>query len=145
MNIGSSNGTSSTLFTQTSEFAIPVTHSALHFFEQPTVIINYECSFDQEVFPHMDCRGPQLDFVVSAEKKNCIDLNSLWRCAFTDQTAKTKLNLQKLSSRLQITFYTLYFHMWSSFWTKICFPAATIIIINWPTSKLNLQQILPAK
>ena len=77
MNSGSSNGTTGTLFTQASEIARPVTHSALDFFEQPTVLINYEGSFDQEVFPHVGCRGPQLDFVVSAENKNCIDLNRL--------------------------------------------------------------------
>ena len=44
------------------EFASPVTHSALVFFEKPNVLINYECSYDQEVFPHVGCRGPQLDF-----------------------------------------------------------------------------------
>ena len=29
------------------------------------------------MFPHVGCRGPQLDFVVSAENKNCIHLKRL--------------------------------------------------------------------
>ena len=57
--------------------ANPVTHSALDFFERPSVLVNYEGSFDQEVFPHVGCRGPQLDFFVTAENKNCIDLNCI--------------------------------------------------------------------
>ena len=77
MNSGSSNGTLGTLFTQASEIARPVTHRALDFFEQPTVLTNYEGSIDLEVFPHVGCRGPQLGFVVSAENKKCIDLNRL--------------------------------------------------------------------
>lgn len=60
-----------------SEIANPVTHSALDFFERPSVLINYEGSFDQEVFPHVGCRGPQLDFFVTADSKNCIDLNRI--------------------------------------------------------------------
>ena len=60
-----------------SEVANPVTHSSLDFFERPAVLINYEGSFDQEVFPHVGCRGPQLDFFVTADNKNCIDLNRL--------------------------------------------------------------------
>ena len=59
------------------EIASPVTHSALEFFEKPNVLINYEGSYDQEVFPHVGCRGPQLDFFVSAESKNLIDLNRI--------------------------------------------------------------------
>ena len=35
------------------EIASPVTHSALDFFEKPNVLINYEGSYDQEVFPHV--------------------------------------------------------------------------------------------
>ena len=73
----STNGSSTTLFSHCSEIAKPVTHSALEFFEQPSVLINYEGSFDQEVFPHVGCRGPQLDFFVTAENKNCIDLNQI--------------------------------------------------------------------
>ena len=60
-----------------SEIANPVTHSALDFFEKPSVLINYEGSFDQEVFPHVGCRGPQLDFFVTADSKNCLDLNRI--------------------------------------------------------------------
>ena len=59
------------------EIASPVTHSALDFFEKPNVLINYEGSYDQDVFPHVGCRGPQLDFFISAESKNLIDLNRI--------------------------------------------------------------------
>ena len=59
------------------EIAKPVTHSALDYFEKPEVMINYEGAYDQEVFPHVGCRGPQLDFFVAAEAKNLIDLNRI--------------------------------------------------------------------
>ena len=59
------------------EIANPVTHSALDFFEKPSVLINYEGAYDQEVFPHVGCRGPQLDFFIAAEAKNLIDLNRI--------------------------------------------------------------------
>ena len=64
------NGTATTLFSRSSEIANPVTHSALDFFDRSSVLINYEGSFDQEVFPHVGCRGPQMDFFVTAENKN---------------------------------------------------------------------------
>ena len=51
-------------FGASTEIAIPVTHSALD-----------EGSVDQEVFPHVGCRGPQLDFIVTSNNKNCTDLN----------------------------------------------------------------------
>ena len=65
------------------------------FFERPSVLIKYEGSFDQDVFPHMGCRVPQLDFFVTAENKNCIDLNriclSLEVCLYQpDGTEKVK-------------------------------------------------------
>ena len=62
-------------FGSAKEIASPVTHSALDFFEKPNVLINYEGSYDQEVFPHVGCRGPQLDAFISAESKNVIDSN----------------------------------------------------------------------
>ena len=55
------------------EIAKPVTHSAP---EKPEVMINYEGSYDQDVFPHVGCRGPQLVFF-AAEAKNLIDLNRI--------------------------------------------------------------------
>ena len=75
MNTSSSN--QNLYFGASSEIANPVTHSALEFFERPSVLINYEGSFDQEVFPHVGCRGPQLDFFVTSDNKNCIDLNRI--------------------------------------------------------------------
>ena len=65
-------------FGASSEIANPVTHSALDFFEKPSILINYEESFDQEVIPHVGCIGPQLDFSVTSDKKNCIDLNGFF-------------------------------------------------------------------
>ena len=59
---------------------MPVTHSALDFFEKPGVMINYEDAYDQEVFPHVGCRGLQLVFFVAAEAKNLIDLNRIVLC-----------------------------------------------------------------
>ena len=59
------------------DIASPDTHSALDFFEKPSVLINYEGSYDQEVFPHVRCRGPQLDFFITAEAKSLIDLNRI--------------------------------------------------------------------
>ena len=59
------------------EIASPVTHCAPDFFEKPNVLINYEGSDQQEVFPHVGCRGPQLIFFVTAKAKNLIDLNRI--------------------------------------------------------------------
>ena len=41
------------------------------------MLINYEGSFDQEVFPHVGCHGPQLDFLVTADSENCMELNRI--------------------------------------------------------------------
>ena len=64
------------------------------FFERPSVLVNCEGSFDQ-VFHHVGCRGPHLDFFVTAENKSCIDLNriclSLELCLYQpDDTEKVK-------------------------------------------------------
>ena len=75
--MAASNNNATALFSRSTEIANPVTHSALEFFERPSVLINYEGSFDQEVFLHVGCPGPQLDFFVTAENKNCIDLNRI--------------------------------------------------------------------
>ena len=57
------------------DIANPVTHTALDFFEKPSVLINYESGHDQEVFPQTGPRGPTLDFVISSDQRNCIDMN----------------------------------------------------------------------
>ena len=72
-----STAPTTTMYSKSTEIANPVTHSALDCFERPHVLINYEGAYDQEVFPHVGCRGPQLDFFVTAENKNCIDLNRI--------------------------------------------------------------------
>ena len=41
------------------DIASPMTHSAFDFSEKPKVLINYEGSYDQEVFLHVGCQGPQ--------------------------------------------------------------------------------------
>ena len=41
-------------------------------------MINYEGLFDQKVFAHVGCRGPMIDFVVSAENKECTLLNCVY-------------------------------------------------------------------
>ena len=75
MNTSSSN--QNLYFGASTEIANPVTHSALDFFGRPSVLIIYEGSFDQVVFPHVGCRGPQLDFFVTSDNKNCIYLNRI--------------------------------------------------------------------
>ena len=75
--MASSNNSATALFSRSTEIANPVTR-ALDFFERPSVLVNYEGSFDQEFFPHVGCHGPQLDFFVTAENKNFIDLNRNW-------------------------------------------------------------------
>ena len=41
------------------DIANPVTHSALDFFEAPSVLVTYDGSHDQEYFPQMDVVGPR--------------------------------------------------------------------------------------
>ena len=64
-------------YSRARDVAQPVTHSALDFFEKPSVLINYEGSHDQEVFPQVGCRGPQLDFIVTSDNRNLVDLNKI--------------------------------------------------------------------
>ena len=69
--------TTTTFSGSAKEIASPVTDSALDFFEKSNVLINYEGSYDQKVFPHVGCRGPQLDFFVTTEAKNFTKLNRI--------------------------------------------------------------------
>ena len=64
------------LFGSAIETASSVTHSALDFSGNSNVLINYEGS-NEKLVPHVGCRGPQLDFFVSAEPKNLTDLNRI--------------------------------------------------------------------
>ena len=59
--MAASNNIATALLSRSTEIANPVAHSALDFFERPRVLINYEGSFDKEVFPDVGYRGPQLD------------------------------------------------------------------------------------
>ena len=59
------------------EIAKPVTRSALDYFEKPEVMIKDERAYDQEVFPHVGCGGPQLDFFEAAEAKKLNNLNRI--------------------------------------------------------------------
>ena len=70
------------------EIASPVTYSALDFFEKHNVLIKYEGSYDQEVFPHVGYRGRQLDIFISAESKTLfsqVELLFEWQPNFTQQ------------------------------------------------------------
>ena len=58
-------------------------------------MIKYEGAYNQEVFPHVGCCGPQMDFFVAAEAKNLIDLNRIVLCVevaiyLEDGKTKTK-------------------------------------------------------
>ena len=72
-----STATTTTMYSKSTEIANPVTHTALDFFERANVLINYECAYDQKVFPHVGCRGPQLGLLVTTENKTGIDLNRI--------------------------------------------------------------------
>ena len=52
----------------------PVTQTALDFFEKPNVRVNYESGVDQEIY-QVGSRRPTLDFLISGDQRNCIDLN----------------------------------------------------------------------
>ena len=69
--------TSTATSSSTMDIASPVTNSAMDFFEKKSVLVNYEGSNEQEMFPHVGCRGPQLDFFITAEAKNLIELNRI--------------------------------------------------------------------
>ena len=64
------------LFSRSTEIANTVTHSAFDFFERPSVLIIYKGSFDRERFPHVGCRGPQLDFFCNRGKSELFRLQS---------------------------------------------------------------------
>ena len=56
------------------------------------MLINYEGSHDQEVFPQRGCRWPQLDFVVTSDNRNLIDPNKIildLECAICEADGKT--------------------------------------------------------
>ena len=57
------------------DIANPVTHIPLDFFEKPNVLVNYESGFDHKIYPQFGSRGPLLDFLISGDQGNCIDLN----------------------------------------------------------------------
>ena len=78
------------------DIANPVTHSALDFFEAPSVLVTYDGSHDQEYFPQNGCSGPTLEFVLGGgDNRNFIDLNCIQlglQVAIYDQTGKQKLD-----------------------------------------------------
>ena len=90
-NCGNSNAIHPQFHGRESDVANPVTHCALDFFERPSVLINYEGSHDQEVFPQIGCRGPQLDFVVTSDNRKLVDFNKFTldlECAMYDADGK---------------------------------------------------------
>ena len=96
-----------------SDVANPVTHSALDFFERPSALINYEGSHDQEVFPQVGCRGPQLDFVVTSDSRSLIDLNKIildLECAIYEADGKTLAQGMLPVCFINKTFHSLFSH-----------------------------------
>ena len=73
-----------------------VTHTAVDFFEKQSVLINYESGHDPEVFPQTGLTGPTLDFVISCDQRNCIDMNYIEPVVFTNNT------LHSLFSQIEI-------------------------------------------
>ena len=113
--LASAATTSPTFFGSAKEIASPVTHSALDFFEKPNVLIKFEGFYDQGVFPHVRCRGPQLDFFVTAEAKNLIDLyrilSSVKFGVYTeDGKTRAKLNEHPIVFFSNNTFHILFSH-----------------------------------
>ena len=60
--MAASTNNATALISESTEIANPVTHCALDFFGRPSGLNYYEGSFDQEIFLHVGCRGPQLGF-----------------------------------------------------------------------------------
>ena len=92
--INNSNNNNSLFKSCAGDIANPVTHTALDFFEKPSVLVNYESAFDQEVFAQVGASGPTLEFVVSGDNRNCIDLNYIHLslvAAIYDEESRNKI------------------------------------------------------
>ena len=63
MATSNNNNNATALYSRSTDIATPVTHSTRDFFERPSVLVNYEGSFNQDVFNYVGCRGPQLAFL----------------------------------------------------------------------------------
>ena len=130
-NCGNSNAIHPQFHGRASAVANPVTNSALDFFERPSVLINYEESHDQEVFPQVGCRGPQLDFVVTSDSRNLIDLNKITLDLESKQ--QSRMHMEKPQPRdlsqsvLPTTRSTVFFHMLKFFQTGYLYQTATML------------------
>ena len=71
--MAASNNIATALFSRSTEIANPVIHSALDVIERPSVLINYEGSFDQEVFPSRRLPWTPIGFFCNRR----IDLNRI--------------------------------------------------------------------
>ena len=117
--INNSNNNNSLFKSCAGDIANPVTHTALDFFEKPSVLVNYESAFDQEVFAQVGASGPTLEFVVSGDNRNCIDLNyihlSLVAAIYDEESVETKskqamqLELSLLTTQCTASFHKLNF------------------------------------
>ena len=117
----------------------PVTQSALDFFARPIVFINYEGSFDQNVFPH-------IRWTLSAESKNCMDLNRVCLvvaiCVYQLMPVISQ-NLQTWTSRRPTSPWNHFLHIKLFFSMVTWFPLATTA--NNTSTKSIYQQVFPAK
>ena len=66
------------MMSSSSEIANPATHSALDFFEKPSLLISYDNAYDQIIETQTGCAGPTLEFNVTADNRNCVDLNCIF-------------------------------------------------------------------
>jgi hypothetical protein len=57
---------------------VPVTHSAVQFFNQPRVLTTFERGYTEEVFSMAALTGPTLDFQLSGERNIYVDLNNIY-------------------------------------------------------------------
>ena len=62
------------------------THSSLDLFEKQPLLINFENAFDQKIGPVYSANGPMLEFEITGDRNNFVDLQKIYleiRCKVT--------------------------------------------------------------
>ena len=62
------------------------THSSLDFFEKQSLLITFENAFDQKIGPVYSPNGPMLEFEITGDRNNFVDLQKIYleiRCKVT--------------------------------------------------------------
>ena len=108
-------------------------------FEKPSVLIIHEGSLDQEVFPRVGCRGPQMEFFVTVDSKNCIDLYR--RCLSFEMTLKKPSGTGRFDGSENITFANNTLHSIFSHLPNLC-TMETLTALNAEDVK-DLEQNAP--